>query len=140
LIARPPTLDEYQQLCHAVGWSAVINFAVASAALAQSVTAVVARTEQQTIGMGRIVGDGAIYFYIQDVAVLPAHQHRGVGQRIMDHLLAYLATAAPAQAFIGVFAAQGTESFYQRYGFQTYPALTGMFQVAPVASHRLGNT
>ena len=53
------------------------------------------------VGMGRIVGDGAIYFYIQDVAVKPEHQGRGVGRQIMEHLLAYLQAQAPPKAFSG---------------------------------------
>ena len=132
VLERTPTFDEYHDLCHAVGWGAVMNFDVAPAALARSVAAVVIRAEQQTVGMGRIVGDGVLYFYIQDVAVLPAHQRRGVGRLILSSLLAYLAAHAPPQAFIGVFAARGTGPFYESYGFHVYPALTGMFQVAPV--------
>lgn len=51
---------------------------------------------------------------------------------MMEHLVAYLAANAPAHAFVGLFAAQGTERWYAQFGFQAYPALTGMFQVTPL--------
>ena len=86
----------------------------------------------QPIGMGRVVGDGAIFFYLQDIAVVPEHQGCGVGARIVDRLIAYLSSAAPERAFVGLFAAAGKQPFYERYGFRAHSALTGMFQVAPI--------
>jgi hypothetical protein len=41
---------------------------------------------------------------------------------------------APDKAFIGLFAAEGTMPFYQRYGFQQSPALTDMFALTPLAT------
>ncbi len=64
--------------------------------------------------------------------MLPTHQRRGVGARLMDRVIAYLQGHAPDKAFVGVFAAEGTLPFYERYGFNVYPALTGMFRVTPI--------
>jgi GNAT superfamily N-acetyltransferase len=131
---RAPTLEEYHTICTAVGWAGVINFDAAAEALPRSLYAVVALHAGQAIGMGRIVGDGAIFFYLQDIAVLPAHQGAGLGGRIVGRLLEYVARAAPPQAFVGLFAAAGKEPFYQRYGFQAHAGLTGMFQVTPLGA------
>jgi len=49
-----------------------------TASLAHSVYGVVVVHADQVIGMGRIVGDGFMYFYIQDVAVLPEFQGYGM--------------------------------------------------------------
>lgn len=125
-------LSEYRTLCTAVGWEAVINFEAAPHSLDHSLYHVLALYDRQVTGMGRIVGDGAMYFYLQDIAVQPDHHHQGIGRRIMEHLVVYLAAHAPAQAFVGLFAAQGTERWYAQFGFQVYPALTGMFQVTPL--------
>lgn len=133
-VERAPTLSEYRTLCTAVGWEAVINFEAAPHSLDHSLYHVLVLYQGQAIGMGRIVGDGAMYFYLQDIAVHPDHQHQGVGRRIVEHLVGYLAVRAPAQAFIGLFAAQGTERWYAQFGFQVYAALTGMFQVTPLPS------
>ena len=39
--------------------------------------------KDERIGIGRVVGDGGCFFEITDMAVLPAHQGRGVGRLIM---------------------------------------------------------
>lgn len=129
LVARPPTTEEYRALCTAVGWQEVMNLAVAEAALRHGLHAVVVERDGRAIGMGRVVGDGAIYFYVQDVAVEPEHQGRGVGERIVASLVDWVRAHAPDRAFLGVFAAAGTEGFYRRHGFEQYSGLTGMFQV-----------
>ncbi|MBZ0296490.1 MAG: GNAT family N-acetyltransferase [Anaerolineae bacterium] len=129
LVERVPTLAEYQALCTAVGWQDVINFEAAQAALDHSLYGVIVQQGDQTIGMGRIVGDGAIFFYIQDIAVDPAHQKRGVGTRIMQALMAHVDAHAPDQSFVGLFAAEGTPAFYRQYGFEMYSELQGMFKV-----------
>ncbi|AUV89588.1 GNAT family N-acetyltransferase [Klebsiella oxytoca] len=42
------------------------------------------------VGMGRIVGDGALNFEIVDVAVDPAHQGKGLGRQIMQKIVSWL--------------------------------------------------
>lgn len=129
LVARTPTAEEYRALCTAVGWQEVMNFAAAEAALRHGLHAVVVERDGRAIGMGRVVGDGAIYFYVQDVVVEPVHQGRGVGPRIVAALVDWVHAHAPDRAFLGVFAAPGTEGFYRRHGFERQGGLTGMFQV-----------
>jgi GNAT superfamily N-acetyltransferase len=129
---RAPTLDEFRHICAEVGWEPVINFDAAEDSLDNSIHCVVAILGTEAVGMGRVVGDGAIYFYIQDVAVVPGHQGRGLGERIMKELVDWLEANAPEQAFIGLFAAAGTEPFYRRFGFETHAGMTGMFQTTPV--------
>lgn len=129
LVPRTPTAAEYRALCTAVGWQEVMNLAAADAALRHGLHAVVVERDGRAIGMGRVVGDGAIYFYVQDVAVEPAHQGRGVGQRIVAALVDWVRAHAPDRAFLGVFAVAGTEAFYGRHGFERHDGLTGLFQV-----------
>jgi GNAT superfamily N-acetyltransferase len=131
LVERVATLQEYRHICTQVGWAEVMNFEAAAVALPRSLFGVVAVLNEQVVGMGRIVGDGAIFYYLQDVAVLPDHQGLGIGTQIVDRLVELVKENAPEKAFFGVFAAQGTLPFYQRVGFDLHPALTGMFQVVP---------
>ena len=126
---RLPTLDEYRRLCGAVGWEAVINFDAAAASLARSLHGVVALDGGETVGMARVVGDGSLYFYVQDVAVLPSHQGRGIGGALLAALDAWIDEAAPDRAFVGLFAAAGTEPYYRRFRYERHEALTGMFRV-----------
>ena len=131
IVERLPTLEEYYHLCKSVGWEEVINFEVAQKAIAHSTYGIVVKSEGSTIGMGRIVGDGAIFFYIQDIAVDPDYQGKGVGKAIMNHLMEWTRNHAPPQAFVALFAAQGTIPFYQQHGFDQHEGLTGIFQVMP---------
>lgn len=129
LVERKPTAAEYRRLCESVGWGQVMNFDAAAEALPRSLHAVVAYKDGEAVGMGRIVGDGAIFFYIQDVAVDPRFQGQGIGQCILEALIGWVRKHAPEKAFLGLFAASGTLPFYERFGFASHSGLVGVFQV-----------
>ncbi|WHY31003.1 GNAT family N-acetyltransferase [Bacillus wiedmannii] len=125
-----PTLEEYKYLCDSVGWTNYMNFEVADTSLKNSIHCITVKDNEQIIGMGRIIGDGAIYFYIQDMVVHPDYQKLGIGKEIMHRLVAYLHENAPDMAFVGLFASQDKESFYEKFDFKDYsPNMTGMFTV-----------
>ena len=125
-----PTLEEYKYLCESVGWTNYMNFEVVETSLKNSIHCITVKDNEQIVGMGRIVGDGAIYFYIQDIVVHPDYQKNGIGNEIMTLLVEYLKTKAPDKAFVGLFASQGKEPFYERYDFKNFsPNMTGMFTV-----------
>jgi ribosomal protein S18 acetylase RimI-like enzyme len=130
LLNTSPTLDEYIYLCSSVGWEDFMNFDVAETSIRNSVFSVIVKENHNIIGMGRILGDGAVYFYVQDIVVHPEHQGKGIGEEIMSALMNYLQNNAPDKAFIGLFASKGNEAFYERYDFKDYaPNMTGMFKV-----------
>lgn len=125
-----PTLEEYKYLCESVGWTNYMNFEVVKTSLKNSIHCITVKDNKQIVGMGRIVGDGAIYFYIQDIVVHPDYQKHGIGNEIMNHLVEYLKINAPDKAFVGLFASQGKETFYEKFNFKDYsPNMTGMFTV-----------
>ena len=79
--------------------------------------------------MGRVIGDGSIYFYIQDLIVLPEYQEMGVGRLIMEQIEKYLQNNAPKGAFIGLMAAENTTGFYENFGYMVRPEQKpGMFK------------
>ena len=125
-----PALEEYKYLCESVGWTNYMNFEVVETSLKNSIHCIMVKENEQIVGMGRIVGDGAIYFYIQDIVVHPDYQKHGIGNEIMNHLVEYLKTNAPDKAFVGLFASQGKETFYEKFNFKDFsPNMTGMFTV-----------
>ena len=77
----------------------------------------------RTLGMGRVVGDGARNFYLQDVFIYPDAQRRGIGSAIVDALLNWIKSSIPAgrTATVGLMAATGKEPFYERFGFSARP-------------------
>lgn len=72
-------------------------------------------TTGRAIGMGRILSDGVSDGYIQDIVVLPNYRERGIATTIA-HLLKNLSTASGI-TWIGLIAAPGRHSLYQRAGF-----------------------
>lgn len=117
---RAPNPDEYSRLRLAVGWGGY-DAAVAAAGLARSVYCVCARRGEKLLGMARVVGDGALTFYVQDVIVLPEHQGQGIGAMLMDSVMGYVRAHASHNSVVGLMAAKGKEGFYERYGFTKRP-------------------
>lgn len=126
---KPPPVAGYAALRAAVGWSALPPEAI-RAGLDAALYSVSVYDEERLVGCGRVVGDGGLYFYIQDIIVHPEYQGRGVGEGIMERVMGYLKQHARQNAFIGLMAAVGVEDFYHRYGFQRRPDdRPGMFRI-----------
>ncbi|HKM34437.1 MAG TPA: GNAT family N-acetyltransferase [Lachnospiraceae bacterium] len=73
----------------------------------------------ELVGMGRLVGDGAMYWYLQEILVLPKYQRKGIGTMIINHLVDYVKTSSTTGLFttIGGVSAKGKEPFYEKMGF-----------------------
>ncbi|KAK3331182.1 putative GNAT family N-acetyltransferase [Apodospora peruviana] len=82
----------------------------------------------KAIAMGRIVSDGAWYFVIADMAVLPDHQRKGLGDAILKHLLAYIKANAPeGDPYVNLLADPPGRKLYARNGFvEAAPKEVGM--------------
>lgn len=79
------------------------------------------------IGMGRIVGDGGLFFQVVDIAVHPDHQGRGLGKRIVAALVDHLHRTAPSGAYVSLIADGEAHRLYAQFGFQpTAPLSIGM--------------
>jgi len=112
-----PSGEEYAALRAHVGWNAIDPEAV-ERGLAASLASVVARDAGgRLVGMGRLVGDGGVYLYLQDVIVREAWRGRGVGSRITEALLDHVRLLGGPGTFVGLMAAADAAAFYERYGF-----------------------
>ncbi len=114
--------EDFRALRVSDNW-AVPACAQAEAAIAHSLICVTARKDGRAVGMGRLVGDGALIWYIQDVIVLPEYQGQGIGRRIVERLIEHVrATRLPGtQVTVGLMAAFGKEGFYEKLGFRVRP-------------------
>ncbi|HMB64972.1 MAG TPA: GNAT family N-acetyltransferase, partial [Eudoraea sp.] len=81
--------SEYQMLRNTTDWPA-FNIQAVEGALEKDLFSVCVTHKGQVVGMGRIIGDGVLYFYIQDVIVLPAYRGKGVGDLIMRSLEGFI--------------------------------------------------
>lgn len=80
------------------------------------------------VGMGRIVGDGALNFDIVDIAVDPDHQGKGLGRQIMEALIAWLDANAFKGAYVTLVA--DVPELYAKFGFESVrPESEGMARV-----------
>lgn len=77
-----------------------------------------------TVGMGRVISDGASDAYVQDVIVEPAYRGRGVGRRLVAALLERC--RADGILWVGVVAEPGSVAFWERAGFAALAGHTAM--------------
>ena len=81
-------VDEVVALYRAVGWTVYADAPdVLAAALRGSSRVVTARRAGALVGLARVVSDGAVICYLQDVLVHPGEQRGGVGRRLVEAAL-----------------------------------------------------
>ena len=114
--------DTYLRLRKQVGW-AKLSDAQADAALANALYTVCAYLDGEPVGMGRIVGDGAVVSYVQDLVVIPKAQGRNIGGLILEKLRAYVEsiTEPGTRMMLCLMCAKGRENFYKSHGFTARP-------------------
>lgn len=95
----------------------------AQKAISNSLFAVSVICDEKVVGMGRLVGDGAIYWYLQEICVMPEYQGRGIGKSIVKRLIEHVEqNGLPGtRVTLGLMAAKGKESFYEKLGFDSRP-------------------
>lgn len=115
------TYEDYFKLRESVGW---LNFSreQAQKAISNSVYTIIATEQSETVGMGRLIGDG-MYYIIADIVVCPDFQNRGIGTKIMDMLTAFVTRETPVggRSSIQLIAEKGKEGFYEKAGFKIIP-------------------
>lgn len=120
---QSPTVAEFVNLRAKVSWGDT-DKELAEYSLKHSLFHCTVRQGNKLVAMGRVIGDGALFFYIQDMVVDPDFQGLGLGKIVMDQLEMYLQKAAKPGATIGLLAAKGKEGFYQQYHYQLRPSET----------------
>lgn len=79
----------------------------------------------ETVGMGRVIGDGGTVFHVCDMAILPEYQRMGGGSLIMNEIMNYLDEEAPSKSYVNLMA--DVDGFYEKWGFmRTSPHSKGM--------------
>lgn len=123
-----PTVDDYRRLRAAAGLSPR-SLTAAAAGLANTAIGVVVRQGHEAVGMGRVIGDGGLFYQLVDIAVDPHHQGRGIGKWIVQELIEELKRIVPAEAYVSLIADGQANSLYAQYGFKpTAPDSIGMAQ------------
>jgi len=84
-IEKAPSVGEHNTLTNAVSWG-VFETGIVKTALANSLYIICAYDGDKIVGFGRLIGDGAMFLYVQDIMVLPEYQGRKIGTGIMSSL------------------------------------------------------
>ncbi|RYV01241.1 GNAT family N-acetyltransferase [Shewanella sp. OPT22] len=122
-----PRVSEYLQLRVEAELSPKSSEA-AKIGLPNSLYSICIRDESENlIGMGRVIGDGACFFQIVDMAVKPKFQGNGLGKLIMDKLEAFLTSVAVEGSYVSLIGDK--PEFYERLGYKhTAPSGYGMYK------------
>jgi len=110
----------YNDLRKAVGWTTYKTEQIEEG-LKNSLYLVQAFDGKTPVAMGRVIGDGKMVFYIQDVIVLPEYQRLGIGHEIMKRIMNFIDSRSVEHSIVGLMAAVGKERFYEKFGFAARP-------------------
>lgn len=136
ILLRTPPVEDYLRLRRDTGLSPFTEQA-ARAGLANSFVAVTLEHERRAVGMGRVIGDGGLFFQAVDIAVLPAHRGMGLGKAIVAALLARLEERLDAPAYVSLVADGEARHLYAQFGFEPVaPKSIGMARWVEAADSR----
>lgn len=131
LVERTPSVQEYNTLRRVVNWK-IVDEEACKKGLQGSLYCVCAELNDEIIGMARVIGDSGLYFYIQDVIVLPQYQKMGIGILLMKKVMNFLDNNIVPLTVVGLMASKGKEPFYEKFGFTKRPSERrghGMFRI-----------
>ena len=113
--------EDYCKLRKSVEWQS-FSEEQSKKAIRNSLYTIIAVESNQTIGVGRLIGDG-LYYMIIDVIVDPLFQKKGVGSHIISMLIKYVDNETPSggRSSIHLISELGKESFCEKMGFKVIP-------------------
>ncbi|HEY0742334.1 MAG TPA: GNAT family N-acetyltransferase [Chryseosolibacter sp.] len=118
ITSKSPTVDQLRQLAESVGWQPSTNAAMIQQ-INTAVYTVVAEDNDsgEMIGCGFLMGDHRSFYYVKDVIVHPAWQHKQIGTALMQHIMRWLEVYGAESATVGLFTGDHLASFYRQFGF-----------------------
>jgi len=116
------TANDFNLLRESVGWSELPKLQIEQS-LKKGIYSVVAKHNEKIVAMGRLVGDESMYWYIQDVIVIPEYQGKNIGKRIIESLLKYIQihSLPETTTTVGLMVDKDKEEFYEKIGFIKRP-------------------
>lgn len=114
--------DDFIRLFASAGWGELPQDMVKTS-LANSYATFSVKYEDKVIAMARLLGDGAMSFFLKDFVVEPEYQGHGIGRALMVHVEEYIsAQLKPGwEGYLQLVSAKGKETFYQKLGYTIHP-------------------
>lgn len=110
------------ELRKAVGWNGMLRSL--SDPRMTSFVHIAVYDDNKLVGYADSVSNGVTDAYIQDVAVLPQYQSKGIGSELMRKMIAEISERGVYM--ISVVYEPGLSGFYRRFGF--YEMLSGQLE------------
>ena len=125
------TPETFAHLTQSVGWEVPPREQIEEA-LAHSLVTVCAFDDGRPVGMARLCGDGYLSYFLEDVAILPDYQGKGIGKRLIKDIIAFIKQREHTgwKVRLELISASGKEKFYEQFGFEQLPCEedgSGMF-------------
>lgn len=131
-----PSPEQFVEMRIESGWD-VPSLQEAKTAIDLSLCGILLMENENVIGMARVLGDGVLCLFIQDVIVAKSCRGKRYGGLIMQKLIDYLQSNYSPNCTVGLMAAKGKVGFYERCGFQSRPsAKTDAGMTAPLHTLR----
>jgi GNAT superfamily N-acetyltransferase len=67
------------------------------------------------IGFARVVTDYTTMYYLADVFVVPEHQRKGYGRKLIEHIVEH----PKLKKLLGILFTQSAHNLYEEYGFSS---------------------
>lgn len=74
-------------------------------------------SDDDFIGMARVIGDAGAFCQVVDICVHPDWQRRGIGSLIMADICNYIDDELPETCYISIMGFEESVSLYKKFGF-----------------------
>ncbi|MCM1579075.1 MAG: GNAT family N-acetyltransferase [Ruminococcus sp.] len=114
--------DDFLRLFSAAGWGELPRD-MAQTAIDNSYAVFSVVRGNETIAMARLLGDGAMAFFLKDLTVAPEYRGQGIGRALMTHIEEYIAARLQTgwNGYFQLVSAKGKEGFYSKLGYISHP-------------------
>ncbi|MGN1422961.1 MAG: GNAT family N-acetyltransferase [Oscillospiraceae bacterium] len=118
--------EDFIRLFAAAGWGECPRDLV-DAALENSYATFSVKHGGEVIAMARLLGDGAMSFFLKDLIVAPEYQGKGIGSALLAHIEGYIRRQLKPgwRSFFELMSAKGKEAFYLKQGYTEHPGEHG---------------
>lgn len=122
LIENNISIEEFIELRKSVGLNELPKEQVEKM-IRNSIYAIVVKDGEKSVGMGRLVGDGAYVYYLQNINVMPEYQRLGIGSLIINSLLDFIRKdkIEGTDVMVLLMSSKNSEGFYKKFGFRLRP-------------------
>lgn len=115
-------VDDFIRLFASVGWGE-LPWDMVEKSLANSYATFSVKSGDKVIAMARLLGDGAMSFFLKDMVVEPEYQGSGIGRLLLRHVEEYIhAQLQPGwEGYLQLVSAKEKEKFYKKLGYAIHP-------------------